>query len=93
LISWFRYDPQTEIRALSIPVLVVQGTNDIQVSVEDARRLSAANARAELVLIEHMNHVFKMVVGDRQANIKTYSDPNLPIAPELGKSIADFILK
>lgn len=93
MISWFRYDPQREIRNLLIPVLIVQGTNDIQVSVEDAKRLATANTRAELVLIEHMNHVFKIVEGDRQANIKTYSDPNLPIAPELGKRVADFILK
>ncbi len=93
MISWFRYDPQREIRNLFIPVLIVQGTNDIQVSVEDARRLATANTRADLVLVEHMNHVFKIVEGDRQANIKTYSDPNLPIAPELGKRVADFILK
>lgn len=93
LISWFRYDPQSIIKNLLIPVLIVQGTSDIQVSVEDARRLATANTRAELVLIDHMNHIFKIVEGDRQANIKTYSDPTLPIAPELGKRIADFILK
>ena len=40
-----------------------------------------------------MNHIFKIVEGDRQANIKTYSDPSLPIANELIKSITDFILK
>lgn len=93
MISWFQYDPQREVRNLLIPVLIVQGTSDIQVGVEDARRLAAANTRAELVLIDHMNHIFKMVEGDRQANIKTYNDPILPIVPELGKRIADFILK
>lgn len=93
MVSWFKYDPQKEIRNLLIPVLIVQGTSDIQVGVEDARRLAAANTRAELVLIEHMNHIFKIVAGDRQANIKTYNDPNLPMAPELGKKTADFILK
>ena len=93
MVSWFKYNPQREIRNLLIPVLIVQGTSDIQVGVEDARRLAAANTRAELVLIEHMNHIFKIVEGDRQANIKTYNDPNLPIAPELGKKTADFILK
>ncbi|AXY75090.1 alpha/beta fold hydrolase [Paraflavitalea soli] len=93
MISWFRYDPQAEIRALSIPVLIVQGTSDIQVGVEDARRLAAANPGAKLVIIDNMNHVFKVVEGNREANLKTYSDPVLPIAPELGKSISDFILK
>jgi fermentation-respiration switch protein FrsA (DUF1100 family) len=93
MISWFSYDPQIEIGKLSIPVLIVQGTNDIQVSVEDAKRLSAASRKGKLVLIDKMNHVFKIVEGDRAANIKTYNDPTLPIAPELAKSITDFIIK
>jgi hypothetical protein len=25
LISWFKYDPQKEIKKLSVPVLIVQG--------------------------------------------------------------------
>ena len=40
LISWFRYDPATEIKKLEMPVLIAQGTTDIQVSVEDAKRPS-----------------------------------------------------
>ena len=93
IISWFKYDPQTEIKKLTIPVLILQGTNDIQVSVEDARRLSIADPKAHLVLIKNMNHIFKIVEGDRQANIKTYSDPLLPISDELVKNITGFILK
>lgn len=93
MISWFKYDPQNEIKKLSIPTLILQGTNDIQVSVEDARRLSNANSKAHLVLIDKMNHIFKIVEGDRQANLKTYNNPSLPIADELVKSITDFILK
>ena len=33
LISWFRYTPAQEIRRLTVPVLIVQGTTDIQVPV------------------------------------------------------------
>ena len=93
LISWFKYDPQNEIKKLKIPVLIVQGTSDIQVSVDDAQRLAAANPQAKLVLIEHMNHIFRTVDGDRQANIATYTDASLPIAGKLPEYIADFILK
>jgi len=93
LISWFKYDPQVEIKKLTIPILILQGTNDIQVSVADAKRLSAANPKAQLVLVDNMNHILKIIVGDRQANIKTYYDPTLPIADKLTKSIVDFILK
>jgi pimeloyl-ACP methyl ester carboxylesterase len=93
LISWFRYDPQTEIKKLKVPVLIVQGTGDIQVSVDDAQRLAAAYPQAQLVLIEHMNHIFRLVEGDRQANLATYSDATLPIAAKLPAAVADFILK
>jgi pimeloyl-ACP methyl ester carboxylesterase len=93
LISWFKYDPQVEIKKLSIPVLILQGTNDIQVSVDDAKLLAMANPKSHMVLIDKMNHVFKIVDGDRQANIKTYSDPTLPISVDLAKNITDFILK
>ena len=93
LISWFRYDPQSEIGRLTIPVLIVQGTNDIQVSVEDAKRLAAANHKAKLILVDKMNHIFRRVdVEDRQANIATYSNSDLPIAVELVKSTVKFIL-
>ena len=93
MISWFKYDPQNEIKKLSVPSLILQGMNDIQVSVEDARRLSTANPKAELVLINNMNHIFRIVDGDRQANIATYSKGDLPISNELVKNITTFILK
>lgn len=92
MISWFKYDPQVEIAKLKMPVLIVQGDEDIQVSVEDARRLSAANPRATLAIIPGMNHVLKTVTGDRAANMKTYTDPVLPIVPELAQQVVTFIL-
>ena len=93
LISWFKYDPQVEITKLTIPILIIQGTNDIQVTVDDAMRLNRANVKSEIVLIEKMNHIFRIVDGDRAANIKTYNDATLPIADELTKGIISFIEK
>jgi len=93
LISWFKYDPQIEIKKLNIPVLIIQGTKDIQVTVEDAKRLSKANPKAELVLIEKMNHIFVPVDGDREANIATYNNPELPLADDFVKNITAFITK
>lgn len=93
IMSWFKYDPEVLIKQLTIPTLIIQGTNDIQISVEDAKRLSSVNPKARLVLINNMNHIFRILEGDRQANIVTYSQENLPISEELVKSIADFILK
>jgi pimeloyl-ACP methyl ester carboxylesterase len=91
MISWFRYDPQVEIKKLGIPVLIIQGTNDIQIPVQDAEVLAKANAKGKLVLIDQMNHVLKIVSGDRKENIAAYSNPALPLSIELIKSIVAFI--
>jgi len=93
IISWIKYDPQVEISKLKIPVLILQGTKDLQITVEDAKRLSIANPKASLVLIKNMNHLFRIVEGDSQANLNTYGDPSIPITDKLTKSITDFILK
>ncbi|MBY0416378.1 MAG: alpha/beta hydrolase, partial [Bdellovibrionales bacterium] len=92
LISWFKYDPQVEIKKLSIPTLIIQGTNDIQVTVNDAKNLSIAIPKAQLVLIEKMNHIFRIVEGDRQVNIETYNNALLPISDKMITEIMKFIL-
>ncbi len=91
LRSWFRYNPQTEIAKLKIPVLIVQGKTDLQVTVKDAELLQEAKPDAKLVLIPGMNHVLKTVSEDREANLKTYSDPSFPITPKVLIEISDFI--
>ncbi|MDR2917081.1 MAG: alpha/beta hydrolase [Tannerella sp.] len=92
MISWFKYNPQEEIKKVKIPVLIIQGTKDIQVSTEDATLLHKANPKSKLVIIENMNHIFKDVAGDEQENIATYSNKSLPINSKLVKEICTFIL-
>jgi fermentation-respiration switch protein FrsA (DUF1100 family) len=89
LISWFKYVPSTEVATLSMPVVILQGTTDIQVPVDEAKALKAAKPDAELILVEGMNHVMKHAPADRMANMATYADPNLPIVPEVPKAIAE----
>jgi pimeloyl-ACP methyl ester carboxylesterase len=92
LVSVMKPDPTDLIRAVNRPVLILQGADDIQVSVEDARRLAAAQPAAKLVILPGVNHVLKKVRGgDRTANIATYRDPALPLAPGVAETIADFI--
>ena len=91
LISWFKYDPQIEIAKLKIPVLIIQGTTDIQVNVDEAERLANANQKAVIKMIEGMNHIMKVAELERQKNIQTYYQPELPLADGLVKSIVDFI--
>lgn len=91
LISYFKYNPAEEIKKLKKPVLIVQGTTDIQVEVEEAEKLSASNPDARKVIIEGMNHVLKVADMNRLENIKTYSDPDLPLESSLVETIAGFI--
>jgi alpha-beta hydrolase superfamily lysophospholipase len=92
MISWFKYDPQKEIAKLQRPILIVQGTTDIQVSEEEASKLALASKTTTKVVIKGMNHVLKAAPLDRQANIETYNQPNLPLKPELAKAISEFII-
>jgi pimeloyl-ACP methyl ester carboxylesterase len=91
LISWFRYDPAKEIAALSVPVLIAQGTTDLQVTVADAKLLAAAAPRATLVVIDPMNHVLKAASGDQAAQMRSYGDPTMPIAPALVTAIVELV--
>jgi pimeloyl-ACP methyl ester carboxylesterase len=91
LISWFRYDPAKEIARLHIPVLIVQGTTDIQVTLRDAQALAGANRAAKLLLVEGMNHVLKTVPIEQDKQISSYSDPTLPVALNLISGISRFV--
>ncbi|MFJ4197342.1 alpha/beta hydrolase [Pseudomonas sp. NPDC089534] len=91
LISLFRQDPVAAFAALKMPALIVQGSHDIQVQVDDARLLKAAKPDAQLALIEGMNHVLRIVPNDLKRQLASYKDPNLPLAAELGARLLEFI--
>ena len=91
IYSWMQYNPQTEIAKLEIPVLIVNGTKDLQVQVSEAEKLKAANPKAQYAEIENMNHILKEIRGDDLENSKSYNEYNRPIIPELLDTLADFI--
>ncbi|MHC3821724.1 alpha/beta hydrolase [Pseudomonas sp. G3-19] len=91
LISLFRQDPANAFAQLKMPALIVQGSNDMQVGVGDAQALKAAKPDAELVVIEGMNHVMRIVPADVKRQLASYKDPNLPLAAELGGKLIEFI--
>lgn len=94
LISQMRYEPSNEARTLSQPLLVVQGTTDIQINLNDAIKLSTVNPRTRLAIVSEMNHVLKPCASlDQQAQMMTYINDTLPLAPTLVATIADFLSK
>lgn len=93
LISWFKYNPADVIKDLRIPVLILQGTNDLQVKASEAALLHAANPKSELVTLEGVNHVLKKVEAKKEANIRSYNDPSLPVDENLINALITFIAK
>jgi pimeloyl-ACP methyl ester carboxylesterase len=93
IMSWCRYDPIRIIKADKIPVLIIQGTTDLIVPVNNGERLKKAKSDAVLLTIKGMNHVLKEAPADEEKNAETYSKPDLPLKPELVAGIVDFINK
>lgn len=91
LYSWMKYDPRQAISKLTVPVLIIQGTNDIQIGVNDAQVLKKANSKAQLKLIPEMSHILKIGPAGRQQNIATYTMPDLPLHPQLVPPMVQFI--
>lgn len=92
MMSWLPLDPARLIAAYDGPVLIGQGTTDIQITMTDAEALKAAKPEADLVTFEGVNHVLKASPQDRAANIATYGNPDLPIAEGVSEAVADFIV-
>lgn len=92
MISWMEYDPAVELRKLNIPVLILQGDNDIQVSEADAARLHSFKPDAQLLIVKGMNHVMKEVPVTTQAqHMKTYGDATLKVSRKLVKKMIRFV--
>jgi pimeloyl-ACP methyl ester carboxylesterase len=92
--AWMKYDPQAEIKKLTIPILVIAGTTDIQVKEIDAQLLAKAQPKAELRIIKNMNHVLKDCdTLNKELQMLTYNNPDLPLNKEFSKEFTDFITK
>ncbi len=81
LRSWFRYHPVAEIQKMKIPVLIVQGSTDIQTTPAEGRAPKAAKPDAEYLYINGMNHVLKLAPTDRGMNLATYFNKDAPLHP------------
>jgi fermentation-respiration switch protein FrsA (DUF1100 family) len=90
LMSWFKYTPAEIIKTLKMPVLVVQGSSDVQVAVSEAKSLSAAAPGSTLVVVDGMNHVLKMVGLNADKQRSSYSDPEMQVSEEMVTAIAEF---
>ncbi|GAB4209084.1 MAG: alpha/beta hydrolase [Bacteroidia bacterium] len=93
MISWLPIDPAEELSKVHQRVLILQGDNDIQISVKDAERLKDFNKGADLRIIPKMNHILVDAPEDKKGNRETYNQPDLPLSKDIVPSIFDFLKK
>ena len=89
------FEPLAAIRAVSQPLLIIQGGRDLQVTVADATRLiEAARTGSKLVIVPLANHVLKQATDTTLiGQMPTYQDPTVPIMPDVANAIANWMLK
>ncbi|MBE7369943.1 alpha/beta hydrolase [Ramlibacter pallidus] len=57
LMSWFRHDPPAVLSSVAVPVLLVHGSADAQVTVDHASLLHAGRPDARLQVLEGVDHL------------------------------------
>jgi uncharacterized protein len=87
------YHPTAEIARAKFPILIVQGANDGQVSLDqDARTLAAAQPAATLIVLPTANHELKAATSSSIATQHaSYMDPRAPIVADVAPAIAGWI--
>lgn len=94
LIDSFARDPVKLVAAVTLPILIITGTNDIQTPVSESQLLHQANPKAVLKLVDGASHVMKPVASmAMMQHITAYANKDLKIDPAFAGEIAAFILK
>jgi hypothetical protein len=91
MMNWMRYNPQEVIKSLDIPILIINGTKDLQVSVEEANLLKEVSQHADLKIVDKMNHVLFIIEGDDLENAKSYNESARSLSQDVITAILDFI--
>lgn len=92
LIDIMAQDPARLAAQSQLPLLIIQGDADLQVKLADAELIQAARPDARLTVLPGVNHVLKQVpTGDQAANIASYTNADLPLAPGILTEFAGFL--
>lgn len=91
IANWMSYDPKEELKKLEMPILIINGTKDLQVSENEAKLLHEAVPKSTLTIIEKMNHILVPIEGDSLENSKSYNEAFRKLSPELLEAIVSFV--
>lgn len=90
MISWIKINPSELMKKIDKPILIINGTKDIQVSVEDAKLLHQSNPKSQLKIIENMNHVLKKIEKEED-NMASYRSKDFKIHEEILVTVNKFL--
>ncbi len=90
LKDWLVADPAAVLAEVKVPVLIIQGTADVQIGVEDAQALAAAlpDEQRQIHIFEGLDHILKMTEGEPLS----YTDPERRVDLKLLETLSDWIL-
>lgn len=93
LINSMQYDPATLAKECSLPMLIITGGNDIQVSVDNGEVIAHNAPNAKHITFNEMTHVLKdWSSRDQMAQlINVYNNPQRPLTNGVTTTIVEFI--
>ena len=93
--SLINEDPLDYVRQLSCWLLIVQGTKDVQVGVEDATRLYdagiASKVPCSMVMLNGYNHLFQRAVNSNIEDLISYTDRRRKVSATFISTLAELI--
>jgi len=89
LATWLAFDPVASIKKVKVPILLVYGAQDLQVSRPEFAKLVEARPEAAVRVVPHMNYVLKVVTNEEE-NYASFTDPSYEVSPLLVSLIAAF---
>jgi uncharacterized protein len=87
LISWLNVSPVDALKT-STPVLILQGSSDLQLNSDDPRRLSASPKNVRVVMVPGADHDLKIKAVSRG---KDDTDDPHPLSPQVAAAIQTFL--
>ena len=89
LATWLAFDPVETIKQVQLPILLIYGENDIQISREEFSMLVEARPEAAVRIVPEMNYVLKEVKNEDE-NYAAFTDPSFKVPSLLADLLASF---
>lgn len=91
LRSVLTLDPTTLVKETKRPLLVIGGGNDLQIGRFDFDALRGAKEGVQSLWLTQLTHTLKAADPQDESQRKAYTDPAIPVLPELIEKLAEFV--